>query len=79
MRNLKLHKKRKEYSRDPSFWSLHSEECDHGHGAVVIVEGLSIPNPHVDLRGRWVVQGKDEVFAPGNKNGQFVNVKIWQF
>ena len=51
--------------RNPSFWSLHSKEGDHGHGAVVVVEGLAIPHSHVDLRGCWVVQGEDEVLAPG--------------
>ena len=51
--------------RYPPFGGLYSKEGDHGHGAVVVVEGLPLPGPHVDLRRRAVVQGEHEVLAPG--------------
>ena len=57
--------RKKENLRDPALGGLHSEEGDHGHGAVVVVEGLAVPHSHVDLRCCRVVQGEDEVLTPG--------------
>ena len=59
---------KKENLRDPALGGLHSEEGDHGHGAVVVVEGLAVPHSHVDLRRCRVVQGEDEVLTPGRAN-----------
>ena len=64
---LILSVRKKENLRDPALGGLHSEEGDHGHGAVVIVEGLLGPEPLVDLGRHVVVEVEHEELAPGKK------------
>ena len=39
------------------------------------MEGLSIPNPHMDLWGCGIVQSEDKVFAPGKKENYDWNTR----
>ena len=50
--------------RNPSFGCLYSKEGDHGHGTVVVVEGLPGPDSLVHLRRHVVVQAEHEKLAP---------------
>lgn len=49
--------------RDPSFGSLDSKKCEHGHEAVIIMEGFSDPASDI-YTGRILIIFKFKVESP---------------